>query len=169
MSGSGKTTLANYAEVYSSELGLKSKIIDGDDVRSMDGERLGFDFNDIALNNMRIAKLCLDLKEEGFDILFVPVISPYKKVRSQVQNLLEPYLRFIYIKANIKILKARDTKGLYSASDRGEIDNLIGYSLTNPYEEPFNHALTIDTGKNTVDESKKILSNFIKNELFKYY
>ena len=167
MSGSGKTTLANYAEVFCSNLGLKTKIIDGDDIRRMDGKKLGFDYNDVSINNLRIAKLCLDLKEEGFNIVIVPVISPYQQVRRQVKKLLEPYFSLIYIKANIESLKLRDTKGLYSASDKGEIDNLIGYSLTNPYEEPLNQSLTIDTVENTIDESKKILSSFINNELLK--
>ena len=169
MSGSGKTTLAIYAKKVCKDLGYKVKIIDGDDIRSSDEKKLSFDYNDVCLNNLRIAQLCLDLKDHDVDIVIVPIISPYKKVRRKVKKLLEPFMHLIYIKADIESLKERDTRGLYAASDSGEIDNLIGYSATNPYEEPSDPLITIDTGnKTTIKESKNILYDYILKEIFNF-
>ena len=108
----------------------------------------------------------MDLKDHDVDIVIVPIISPYKKVRRKVKKLLESFIHLIYIKADIESLKERDTKGLYAASDRGEINNLIGYSVKNPYEKPSNPSIIINTGnKTTIEESKNILHEYILREI----
>ncbi|MBT5400839.1 adenylyl-sulfate kinase [bacterium] len=164
MSGSGKSTLAFYIKKMCKENGYKVKIIDGDDVRDKDEKKLGFGYEDVLRNNLRIAEFCLDLKNKGVEIVIVPVISPYEKVRKKVKDMLSPFLHLIYIKANINSLKERDTKGLYLAADRGEIDNLIGYSDINPYDEPYEPSIIIETDNDiSLDKSKKKLFEYVKN------
>jgi adenylylsulfate kinase-like enzyme len=164
MSGSGKSTLASYLAEFLTNRGYKTRIIDGDDVRGKDEKKLGFGYEDVLKNNLRIAELCLDLKNENLDIVIVPVISPYKDVRKKVKVLLNPFLHLIYIKSNISSLKDRDTKGLYAASDRGEIVDLIGYSDINPYDEPKDPSVVINTCNNTtLGESKNKLLEYIKD------
>ena len=108
MSGSGKSTLASYVEDFCKKKQFKIYTIDGDEVRDKDVEKLGFGRKDVLKNNLRIAKLCLDLKDKGFNIVLVPVISPYKEIRSEVRSILEPYLHLVYVKADINILKKRE-------------------------------------------------------------
>ena len=56
MSGSGKSTLAEYIkDIYQKE-NYSVRIIDGDDIRDRDIEKLGFDRKDVEVNNLRIAK-----------------------------------------------------------------------------------------------------------------
>ena len=163
MSGSGKSTLAIYAQKICEKYKYKVRVIDGDYVRKKDEKKLGFGYDDVLKNNMRIAKFCLTLKNEGINIVIVPVISPYEEVREKVKKLLSPFLCLIYIRASIKSLKERDTKGLYLAMDRGEIDDLIGYSNINPYDEPQDPSVVIETGNNTpLDDSKKQLFQYMK-------
>jgi len=145
MSGSGKSTLASYIEHLYKKKQYKVYTIDGDEVRDKDKEKLGFDREGVLKNNLRIAKLCLKLKNQGFNIVLVPVISPYEEVRDKVRSILDPNLHLVYVKADIDSLKKRDTKGLYSAADKGLINNLIGYSKINPYDEPHNAEIVIDT------------------------
>lgn len=166
MSGSGKSTLASHLAEFFTNHGYKTRIIDGDDVRDNNEKKLGFEYEDVLKNNLRIAEYCLDLKNENFDIVIVPVISPYKAVRNKVKLLLSPFLHLIYIKSDISSLKDRDTKGLYAASDRGEIVNLIGYSDENPYDEPKNAEIVVETDCNTIEESKKLLFNYIDRSIF---
>jgi adenylylsulfate kinase len=164
MSGSGKSTLALYVEEFLLKQGYKTRIIDGDDIRGNDEKKLGFGFEDVKKNNLRIAEFCLDLKNENFDILIVPVISPYKDVRKKVKVLLAPFLHLIYIKSDINSLKDRDTKGLYAAADRGDIADLIGYSDANPYDEPKDPSVVINTSNNTtLGKSKSKLLEYIKD------
>ena len=167
VSGSGKSTLASYIGRKCEENGYKVIIIDGDDVRGRDEKKLGFGYEDVLKNNLRIAKFCLNLKSKGVEVVIVPVISPYEKVRRKVRDMLSPYLHLIYIKADIKSLKIRDTKGLYAAADDGIINNLIGYSKTNPYDEPINADIVIETGDHTsIDKSRELLFNYISRFIF---
>ena len=164
MSGSGKSTLASYIAELLINQGYKTRIIDGDNVRDKDEKKLRFGYEDVLKNNLRIAEFCLDLKNENFDIVIVPVISPYKEVRKKVKVLLTPFLHLIYIKSDINSLKDRDTKGLYAASDRGEIVDLIGYSDENPYDEPEDPSIVINTSNNnTLSESKNKLLEYVKD------
>ena len=164
MSGSGKSTLAEYIKnTYQSE-GYTVRIIDGDDIRDRDVEKLGFGRKDVEVNNLRIAKLCLDSKDSEFDLILVPVISPYDEVRKRTRSLLEPYYHLVYVETDIDSLKKRDTKGLYKAADQGLINNLIGYSEINPYDKPSDADFVINTNNNTLlNDSKQSLLGFVKS------
>jgi adenylylsulfate kinase-like enzyme len=164
MSGSGKSTLAEYIKDTYQKEGYSVRIIDGDDIRDRDVEKLGFGRKDVEVNNLRIAKLCLESKDSGFDLILVPVISPYDEVRKKTRSLLEPYYHLVYVEADIDSLKKRDTKGLYKAADQGLINNLIGYSEINPYDKPSDADFVVNTDNNTLlDISKQSLLGFAKN------
>ena len=164
MSGSGKSTLAEYIKDTYQEERYTVRIIDGDDIRESDVEKLGFGRKDVEVNNLRIAKLCLESKDSGFDLILVPVISPYDEVRKRTRSLLEPYYHLVYVEADIDSLKKRDTKGLYKAADQGLINNLIGYSEINPYDKPSDADFVINTNNNTLlNDSKQSLLGFVKS------
>ena len=161
MSGSGKSTLAEYIKDTYQKEGYSVRIIDGDDIRDRDVEKLGFGRKDVEVNNLRIAKLCLESKDSGFDLILVPVISPYDEVRKKTRSLLEPYYHLVYVEADIDSLKKRDTKGLYKAADQGLISDLIGYSEINPYDKPSDADFVVNTNNNTLlDDSKQSLLGF---------
>jgi adenylylsulfate kinase-like enzyme len=164
MSGSGKSTFAEYIKDTYQKEGYSVRIIDGDDIRDRDVEKLGFGRKDVEVNNLRIAKLCLESKDNGFDLVLVPVISPYDDVRKRTRSLLEPYYHLVYVEADIDSLKKRDTKGLYKAADQGLIHDLIGYSEINPYDKPSNADFVVNTNNNTLlNNSKQSLLGFVKS------
>ena len=164
MSGSGKSTLAEYIKNTYQNEGYTVRIIDGDDIRDRDVEKLGFGRKDVEVNNLRIAKLCLDSKDSEFDLILVPVISPYDEVRKRTRSLLEPYYHLVYVETDIDSLKKRDTKGLYKAADQGLINNLIGYSEINPYDRPSDADFVVNTNNNTLlNDSRQSLLGFVKS------
>ena len=164
MSGSGKSTLAEYIKDTYQKEGYSVRIIDGDDIRDRDVEKLGFGRKDVEVNNLRIAKLCLESKDSEFDLILVPVISPYDEVRKRTRSLLEPYYHLVYVEADIDSLKKRDTKGLYKAADQGLINDLIGYSEINPYDKPSDADFVVNTNNNTLlNDSKQSLLGFVKS------
>jgi adenylylsulfate kinase-like enzyme len=164
MSGSGKSTFAEYIKDTYQKEGYSVRIIDGDDIRDRDVEKLGFGRKDVEVNNLRIAKLCLESKDNGFDLVLVPVISPYDDVRKRTRSLLEPYYHLVYVEADIDSLKKRDTKGLYKAADQGLIHDLIGYSEINPYDKPSDADFVVNTNNNTLlNDSEQSLLGFVKN------
>jgi adenylylsulfate kinase len=164
MSGSGKSTLAEYIKDTYQKEGYSVRVIDGDGIRDRDVEKLGFGRKDVEINNLRIAKLCLESKDNGFDLVLVPVISPYDDVRKRTRSLLGPYYHLVYVETDIDSLKRRDTKGLYKAADQGLIHDLIGYSEINPYNKPSDADFVVNTNNNTLlNDSKQLLLGFVKN------
>ena len=164
MSGSGKSTLAEYIKDTYQKEGYRVCIIDGDDIRDRDVERLGFGRKEVEVNNLRIAKLCLELKDSGFDLILVPVISPYDEVRKRTRSLLKQFYHLVHVESDIDSLKKRDTKNLYKAADQGLINDLIGYSEINPYDKPSDADFVVNTNNNTLlDDSKKLLLGFVKS------
>ena len=94
MSASGKSTLARKLKSRIEEKGYRVSIIDGDSVRDRDDTKLGFGLEDVRINNMRIASICNE-KREDFDVVLVPVISPYDEIRVEVRKVLEPNFHLI--------------------------------------------------------------------------
>ena len=168
MSGAGKSTLAENAKEKLEEHQLLTLILDGDVVRERYDVKLGFGREDVERNNLNVAKLCED-ERNNYDVILVPIISPIEAVRSAVKRLLSPGFFLLYVKANIKALRARDPKGLYKKADDGLLMDLIGYSDSNPYDHPVNCDLIIDTsvsGIKEINKSKDIFTKYIIRKSF---
>jgi len=166
MSGSGKSTLSSGIEEYFNKKGYKVYVLDGDDIRGKDKKKLGFGHDDVLHNNLRIANLCISLRQK-YDAIIIPVISPYDDVRIKVRGVLEPNFHLIYLQSDIQSLRDRDTKGLYAAADKGIITDLIGYSDVNPYDTPENAELVIETGSSSsLESSLKKLLDYINRQIF---
>ncbi len=163
MSGSGKSTLSNHIKDALEKIGKKVLIIDGDVIRDFDQKKLGFAIDDVLINNTRIASIAKN-ERKHYDLVLIPVISPYEKIRQKIRKILEPNFYLVYLKTDIDVLIKRDPKGLYKAADNGEIKDLIGYSDVNPYEEPVNPELIVLMSNNqSVDDSANTVISFIKN------
>ena len=66
----------------------------------------------------------------------------------------------VYVKASLKIVEKRDTKGLYKKARRGEIKNFTG--IDSPYEAPINPEIIVDTNKENIKESVNIILKKLK-------
>ena len=87
-------------------------------------------------------------------------ISPYREIRDEVRRLVEAdgaAFVEVFVKASIDALVTRDVKGLYKKALAGEIKQFTGVS--DPYEEPFEPELVVETDRETIEESAaKILA-----------
>jgi len=157
LSGSGKSTLSLSIKSFLSD--YRFIIIDGDAVRDKYVEKLGFSKKDVLKNNLLIADYCKEVRAD-YDAVLVPVISPYSDVRLKVKKILDPNFHLIYINSDLATLRDRDPKGLYSAADRGVLNDLIGYSELNPYDIPIRTNITINTsnGNSQYDSEIKIIT-----------
>ena len=63
------------------------------------------------------------------------------------------------VKATPEVCAERDIKGMWAKAKAGEIKNFTGYD--DPYEEPDNAQITVDTDKETVEESKAIVIDWL--------
>jgi adenylylsulfate kinase len=155
LSGSGKSTIAHAVEEQLYQHECRTFVLDGDNVRHGLSSDLGFSELDRKENIRRIGETEKLMMEAGILVL-TAFISPYKKDREMVRNLL-PLGDFIeiYCKATLETCEARDVKGLYKKARAGEIQNYTG--INSPYEIPIKSEIEIDTDKLNLEESCEIV------------
>jgi len=164
LSGAGKTSISNLVQEYIEKDGFRTLVLDGDDIRSHRHRSLGFSKTDIIKNNDLILQMCFE-ERSAYDVIMVPIISPYRTSRAAAYKLLSPGFMEVYIYADISVLEQRDTKGLYAAAKNNKIDDMIGYSSGSPYEPPLNADVTLKTNLKTLNECAQILYETIIKKL----
>ena len=116
---------------------------------------LGFSKEDRDTNIRRIGFVSNLLTRNGVASI-VAAISPYREVRDEVRANIGSFVE-VYVQCPLDELVRRDVKGLYEKALRGEIENFTGVS--DPYEEPENAEVVVDTERESVEESvEKVLS-----------
>ncbi|MGH9755851.1 MAG: adenylyl-sulfate kinase [Blastocatellia bacterium] len=159
LSGAGKTTLTNALILQLRARGVRVEAIDGDEVRANLSKGLGFSKEDRDTNIRRIGYVSRLLARNGVGVI-AAAISPYREIREEVRGAIEAdgaVFVEVFIKASLDALIERDVKGLYKKALAGEIKQFTGVS--DPYEEPLDPELVVETDRETVEESAaKILA-----------
>jgi len=160
LSGSGKSTLAHAVEEELYQMGSRTFVLDGDNVRHGLNGDLGFSDKDRKENLRRIGEVSKLFIEAGI-IVLTAFISPFREERKKVRSMM-PHGDFIeiYVECPIKICESRDVKGLYQKARDGEIDQFTG--ISSPYEPPDAQELTINTSQETLKESTMKILNLLK-------
>ena len=162
LSGSGKSTLAHSVEEELHNLGCRTYVLDGDNVRHGLSSDLTFSNDDRKENIRRVGEVAKLMMEAGV-IAITAFISPFNKDRNLVRQLL-PQGDFIeiYCKASLEICESRDVKGLYKRARAGEIKNYTG--IDSPYEAPSNPELVIDSESESLEDSVAKVIDFLKSK-----
>jgi len=164
LSGSGKSTLAHALEEKLFQKGCRTFVLDGDNVRYGLNSNLDFSEAGRTENIRRISEVSKLMLESGL-IVMTAFISPINKDRSEARKLISSndFIE-IYCKASLETCETRDVKGLYKRARAGEIKNYTG--IDSPYEAPENPELTIDTDKQSLEESVSTILSFLdSNEI----
>jgi adenylyl-sulfate kinase len=149
LSGAGKSTLANHVEKTLKKRGMRTEILDGDVIRENLSKGLGFSKEDRDTNIRRIGWVCEVLTRHDV-VPITAAISPYRAIRDEVRGKIGRFVE-VFVKCPINVLAERDVKGLYKKALAGEIKNFTGVS--DPYEEPLKAEITVESDKETIDES----------------
>ena len=159
LSGSGKTTLSNALKKRFYDLGIRTYLLDGDNIREGLNRDLGFSKTDRTENIRRIAEVAKLFLETGM-IVIVSFISPYLSNRQLARVVIgnENFVE-IYVQCSLEECERRDPKGLYVKARRGELSYFTG--ITDPYETPENSEIIV----RTEDESPKEATDRILEEL----
>lgn len=159
LSGSGKSTVAIALERELQQRGLLCRILDGDNIRTGINNNLGFTAEDRVENIRRIAEVGKLFVDTGI-ITLAAFISPNNELRKMASHIIgENDFIEVYVSTPLEECERRDVKGLYAKARRGEIKNFTGISA--PFEAPENPQITLDTSKLSVEESVKILLDYI--------
>ncbi len=151
---SGKTTIARALETVLRENGLNVEVLDGDEVRKNLSPDLGFTKEDRETHARRVAYVTKLLVRNGVAVI-VGLISPFRNFREHARKQIGNFVE-VWVKCPVEECMKRDPKGLYKKAINGEINDLTG--IQDPYEEPLNPEVTVDTSKESLEESvNKIL------------
>jgi len=150
LSASGKSTLALALEEKLHAQGVRTYVLDGDNVRHGLCSDLGFSLSDREENLRRIGEVAKLMTDAGV-IVLTAFISPMRKDRERVRSLF-PHGEFfeIYCDASLEVCESRDPKGLYRRARLGEGPEFTG--ISSPFEAPRNPQLCCDTGCASVEE-----------------
>lgn len=143
LSGAGKSTLAHTVEERLHQLGCRTYVFDGDNVRHGLCGDLGFTAEDRRENIRRIVEMGKLFVDAGI-IALAAFISPFEKDRQRARERLGADYNEIYCRCSVEVCEQRDIKGLYKRARAGEIKDFTG--ISSPYEEPKRPELTVDTG-----------------------
>jgi adenylyl-sulfate kinase len=149
LSGAGKSTLAVRLSEQLAARGRTPELLDGDEVRTHLSKGLGFSKEDRDTNIRRIGYVCKLLARNGV-IAIAAAISPYREIRDEVRSQQERFFE-AYVECPLETLVERDVKGLYKKALAGELKGFTGVS--DPYEPPLSHELTIVTSRETPQAS----------------
>jgi sulfate adenylyltransferase len=152
LSGSGKSTVARGVADAMLERGRTVTSVDGDVARRMLSAGLTFSRADRDLNILRIGWVASEVTRHGGVAICAP-IAPYAATRDRVRELVEANGDFVlvHVSTPLEVCEQRDRKGLYAKARAGLIENFTG--ISDPYEEPDDADLTIDTSAISVDDA----------------
>ncbi len=151
LSGAGKSTLANAVEERLYQLGHRTFVLDGDNIRHGLCKDLGFSDKDRTENIRRIGEVA-KLFVDGGMLALTAFISPFRTDRDTVRALMaEGDFIEIYCKCELSVCEERDVKGLYKKARAGEIPHFTG--ISSPYEEPLNAEIVVSTDTQPIEES----------------
>jgi adenylylsulfate kinase len=156
LSGSGKSTIAHLVGPELDRRGLVVEYLDGDNVRTHLSKELGFSKEDRDTHIDRVGWVASRLTRQGGAVI-TAAISPYEATRQAAREMVEEVGTFVevYVKASVEECAKRDVKGLYEKAFRGEIKEFTG--VNDPYEEPSNPELVIDTEAHPPAESAALV------------
>ncbi|MAT68496.1 MAG: adenylyl-sulfate kinase [Planctomycetaceae bacterium] len=167
LSGSGKSTVANAVDRLLFERGVRTYLLDGDNVRhglnatpQILAERygdefarrfgLGFGQQDREENIRRVGAVAKLMCDAGL-ITLTAFVSPYRSDRDAVRASMDAgdFVE-VFVDAPLDVCESRDPKGLYRKARAGEIKDFTGVSA--PYEAPESPELQLAAGSATPDE-----------------
>ena len=150
LSGAGKSTLAHAVEEQLHQMGCRTFVLDGDNVRHGLCGDLGFSAADRVENIRRVGEVAKLFMEAGV-IVLTAFISPFREDRNRVRAMVRPgeFIE-IYCQCPVEVCEQRDTKGLYKKARAGEIGQFTG--ISSPYEAPDSPELVVNTSERNLQD-----------------
>ncbi|MEH0845763.1 adenylyl-sulfate kinase [Micromonospora sp. CPCC 205711] len=154
LSGSGKSTIARGLADALREQGDRTvTLLDGDVVRRELSAGLGFSKADRDANVRRIAWVAAEIARHRGVGICCP-IAPYAQARAAAREMAAiagAGFLLVHVATPLEVCERRDRKGLYARARAGLLTGMTG--IDDPYEEPIDAELVIDTTDLSVDEA----------------
>jgi sulfate adenylyltransferase len=162
LSGSGKSTIARGLRDALLERGGRTvTYLDGDVVRQLLSAGLTFSKEDRDRNIRRIGFVAAEVARHGGLAICAP-IAPYAATRDEARAMAEEVgadFLLVHVATPLEECERRDRKGLYAKARAGLIPEFTG--ISDPYEEPHDAELVLDTTGITVDRAVGTVLNLL--------
>ncbi|WP_404462926.1 adenylyl-sulfate kinase [Providencia rettgeri] len=163
LSGSGKSTLAGAIEHQLASIGVKTYLLDGDNIRHGLCRDLGFSEADRQENIRRVGEVAKLMVDAGL-VVATAFISPFQSDRQSVRELFESNQFFeLYVDTPVYVCEQRDPKGLYQQAREGKIKQFTG--IDSPYETPLSPELRLDGQQPISDSLSHIIALLLRNNI----
>lgn len=158
LSGAGKTTIGKLFYDKMKKKNPNTVFFDGDMLRKVFGDDLGYSKEDRRRCAMRYSRLCRLLEEQGINVICC-TISMFDSVREWNRENINSYCE-IYVKVSMDTLIARDQKGLYSGTTVEKEKEVVGVHME--LEEPKTPDLILQNdGERTPEEQAEKIWEFV--------
>jgi sulfate adenylyltransferase len=158
LSGSGKSTIAHNVAAALRESGERTvTLLDGDIVRRELSAGLTFSRHDRDLNIRRIGWVAAEIARHRGLAICCP-IAPYAQARATARAMATAAgagFLLIWVATPLEVCEQRDRKGLYAKARAGQLTGMTG--IDDPYEEPTDADLVIDTTDMSIDEAAAVV------------
>lgn len=147
----GKSTIANLLEKRLHACGVRTYLLDGDNLRHGLNRDLGFSPQDREENIRRAAEIAKLMVDAGL-LVIAAFISPFRAERRTARNLMGPgeFIE-VFVDTPLAVAEQRDPKGLYKRARRGELTNFTG--IDSPFEVPERPDVIVDTTAMTANQA----------------
>ena len=162
LSGSGKSTIARGLADAVREGGDRTvTLLDGDVVRRELSKGLGFSKADRDTNVRRISWVAAEIARHRGVAICCP-IAPYAAGRAAAREMATAAgagFLLVHVATPLEVCEQRDRKGLYARARAGLLTGMTG--IDDPYEEPADADLVVDTTDLTIDEAVQVVMNHL--------
>jgi adenylylsulfate kinase len=145
----GKTTIADQVAAILKKKNYLVERLDGDLIRQNFSSDLSFSKKDRD-ENIRRATFLAKMLSRNNVVVLASFVSPYRKQRKRARKEIKNFVE-VYVRCPVKICMKRDVKGMYRKAMEGKITHFTG--VDDPYEEPEDPELIVDTDIESVEES----------------
>lgn len=132
LSASGKSTLSKLLVAKLRASGYPCVLLDGDEVRAIFHDRLGYDPEARRQQTQRVVRLTRWASSQGI-LPVVAVIHPFESDRKKCRETLPGYFE-TYLDCDVSVCSQRDTKNIYRPAFEGRAANVVGVDI--PYDRP---------------------------------
>ena len=165
LSAAGKSTLAGLLSDRLRQEGCPCMLLDGEEVRHIFDERLGYDGASRRKQTRRIVRLTRWISDQGI-LPVVAIIHPFEDDRLDCRATLDGYFE-VYLKCPLEACVLRDAKNVYQPALDGTAKDVVGVDI--PYDPPAQSDLVLESDRLLPDELLDLLWERVRAGLLPGY